>query len=395
MDTTPGSAIGGASSSSEYGVGGISLTATEVSAIAARLSASIDPSLMKLRTVGGGKQAAYLPADEIFGVANESFGFHRWACNIKDLKLMHATREDSGQWTIAYMCTMRVTFFDNGKPICFHEDVGYGTAERQPKADAAFELAVKSAVTDARKRCLRLFGPILGQNINSADFQKAAQDIAKSTSQQHQQQQQYSRGIQQQQGGPHGPPALRSVPSSSSMVLAPPHPPTSHGSTSTATSFPSSSSSSSSSSSTSLFLPTAHPPQPVLLQQQISSEASAVNSSSSTLLKGGGLHPSASAAAAASVMTSSSSTPPGPLSSTSASTQGGDGLGLDENSKKRRAEENRLAAIAKRQKLGEQKVIETSSTIVGTSNGNVSSVSALPHSTLSPAVVSDIPGGTL
>jgi DNA recombination protein Rad52 len=180
--TTPGSAIGSSSSSAssnEYGIGGVTLTASEVSAIAARLSASIDPSLMKLRTVGGGKQAAYLPADEIFGVANESFGFHRWACNIKDLKLMHATREDSGQWTIAYMCTMRVTFFDNGKPICFHEDVGYGTAERQPRADAAFELAVKSAVTDARKRCLRLFGPILGQNINSADFQKAAQDSAK------------------------------------------------------------------------------------------------------------------------------------------------------------------------------------------------------------------------
>ena len=116
-----------------------------------------------------------MPADETFGVANESFGFQRWSCTIKDLKLMHATRDDEGRWTVAYLCTMRVAFVDQGKVVCFHEDVGYGASERSPRVDQAFEQACKSAVTDARKRCLRLFGPSLGQNVNSADFQKAAQ----------------------------------------------------------------------------------------------------------------------------------------------------------------------------------------------------------------------------
>ena len=312
--TTPGSAIGGASSSSEYGIGGMSLTAGEISSIAARLSAAIDPSLMKLRTVGGGKQAAYLPADEIFGVANESFGFHRWACDIKELKLMHATREESGQWTIAYMCQMRVTFFDNGRPICFHEDVGYGTAERQPKADAAFELAVKSAVTDARKRCLRLFGPILGQNINSADFQKAAQDSAKTSAQQHQ----HNRGMQLHQSGP---PALRSIPSSSTIIAAHQSHPPPNSSTIAASS--SSSSSVSASTSSSSVLPVAHP-QPVSLQQQASS-----NSENSAQQKVGAIQSSAAGAASSSTIIpiSTSSTPPAPGQQSPTSMNGGVGGG--------------------------------------------------------------------
>jgi DNA recombination protein Rad52 len=386
--TTPGSAIGGASSSSEYGIGGVSLTAGEISSIAARLSAAIDPSLMKLRTVGGGKQAAYLPADEIFGVANESFGFHRWACDIKELKLMHATREESGQWTIAYMCQMRVTFFDNGRPICFHEDVGYGTAERQPKADAAFELAVKSAVTDARKRCLRLFGPILGQNINSADFQKAAQDSAKTAAQQHQ----HNRGMHHHQSGP---PVLRSIPSSSTIIAAHQSHPPPISSTIAASS--SSSSSVSASTSSSSVLPVAHP-QPVSLQQQASS-----NSENSAQQKGGAFQSSAAGAASSSTIIpiSTSSTPPAFGQQSTTSMNGGVGGGgggevLDDQSKKRRAEENRLAALAKRQKL-EQKATENSSANGSAINANAP-VSALPQasstSTQSHAVESVV-GGNL
>ena len=370
--TTPGSAIGSSSSTSssnEYGIGGITLTASEVSAIAARLSASIDPSLMKLRTVGGGKQAAYLPADEIFGVANESFGFHRWACNIKDLKLMHATREDSGQWTIAYMCTMRVTFFDNGKPICFHEDVGYGTAERQPRADAAFELAVKSAVTDARKRCLRLFGPILGQNINSADFQKAAQDSAKSSAQQHQSHQQHQHhkggggGMQQQSG----PSVARTVALSTVSGFVPPPPPAL-----------------SSSTSSSSFLPSTYSH---LSTSSMQTDHIGGTISASTAF------PSSTASVSGSTMSSSTTIHQG---------VGGEGSGtLDENSRKRRAEENRIAALAKRQKLAETSsakgIITTTSggTSSSTNSSSSSSSVLLPILQSSPVVSESVSGGTL
>ena len=52
---------------------------------------------------------------------------------------------------------VRVTLKDGTS----HEDVGYGTAEN-PKKGAAIEKAKKEAVSDARKRALRLFGDALG-----------------------------------------------------------------------------------------------------------------------------------------------------------------------------------------------------------------------------------------
>jgi len=52
---------------------------------------------------------------------------------------------------------VRVTLKDG----TFHEDVGYGTAEN-PRRGQAIEKAKKEAVSDARKRVLRLFGDALG-----------------------------------------------------------------------------------------------------------------------------------------------------------------------------------------------------------------------------------------
>lgn len=46
----------------------------------------------------------------------------------------------------------------------FHEDVGYGMAENKSKG-IAFENAKKEAVSDARKRALRLFGNALGNSV--------------------------------------------------------------------------------------------------------------------------------------------------------------------------------------------------------------------------------------
>lgn len=46
----------------------------------------------------------------------------------------------------------------------FHEDVGYGMCEHKNKGDA-IEKAKKEAVSDARKRALRLFGNALGNSV--------------------------------------------------------------------------------------------------------------------------------------------------------------------------------------------------------------------------------------
>jgi DNA repair and recombination protein RAD52 len=142
----------------------------------------VDLDDIKFRPVGGGKNAAYVPAEACVGMANEIFTFSRWACEIKEVKLVHCTRGEGAQvgvWSVAYQCHSRVSFLDAaGRPVCWHEDVGYG-ANQQQKLDMAMESAYKTATTDARKRCLRLFGPALGLDVNSEVFQKAATDARK------------------------------------------------------------------------------------------------------------------------------------------------------------------------------------------------------------------------
>ena len=91
------------------------------------------------------------------------------------------------------------------------------------------------------------------------------------------------------------------------------------------------------------------------------------------------------------------------LSSTSSTIQqgiGGEGSGaLDENSRKRRAEENRIAALAKRQKLAETSSVKgtISTTSGGTSsstNSSSSSTVLLPISHSSPVASESVNGGT-
>jgi DNA repair and recombination protein RAD52 len=119
------------------------------------------------------------PSSHHRAVANDIFSFDRWSCELKEIKLVHCTKEDGGnRWSCAYQCHMRVSFLDAGRAVTWHEDVGYG-ASQQSKIDAALEVAYKGAVTDARKRCLRLFGPSLGLTVNSEAFQKTASDAKK------------------------------------------------------------------------------------------------------------------------------------------------------------------------------------------------------------------------
>jgi hypothetical protein len=65
--------------------------------------------------------------------------------------------EDNGRFNVGVTAVIRVTLKDG----TFREDVGYGCGEN-PKKGQAIEKAKKEAVSDARKRALRLFGDALG-----------------------------------------------------------------------------------------------------------------------------------------------------------------------------------------------------------------------------------------
>ena len=60
---------------------------------------------------------------------------------------------------------MRVTL-KNGS---YHEDIGNGKCENKSKA-TAIENAKKEAISDARKRALRVFGNAIGNSIYDRDY---------------------------------------------------------------------------------------------------------------------------------------------------------------------------------------------------------------------------------
>jgi len=65
--------------------------------------------------------------------------------------------ECNGRYSVGVTAVVRVCLKDGTS----HEDVGYGSGEN-PRKGAAIEKAKKEAVSDARKRALRLFGDALG-----------------------------------------------------------------------------------------------------------------------------------------------------------------------------------------------------------------------------------------
>jgi recombination DNA repair RAD52 pathway protein len=67
-------------------------------------------------------------------------------------------KDDSGKWSCGVNSVVRITLKDGA----YHEDVGYGSAENMKTKGIALEKARKEAISDARKRALRLFGNGLG-----------------------------------------------------------------------------------------------------------------------------------------------------------------------------------------------------------------------------------------
>jgi len=155
-------------------VAGLTLAHPELVAIAERLAEPVDMERVKTRVVGGGKSATYLPGEAVVDTANQVFGFSNWSDEIRKMAVDYCVCDNTNKWNVGVHAVMRVYMLLDGRPLCWREDVGYGASSRMPQLDAAMEMARKGAITDARKRCLRLFGEALGGSINSEEFQRNA-----------------------------------------------------------------------------------------------------------------------------------------------------------------------------------------------------------------------------
>lgn len=130
------------------------------------LERKMQPEHLSTRVGAGRTTFTYVESWKAIELANGIFGFDGWSSSITDMILDFIEPVCGGaRFKCGVTAIVRVTL-KNGS---FHEDVGFGIGENKCKG-TALEKAKKEAVSDARKRALRLFGNALGNSVYDKEF---------------------------------------------------------------------------------------------------------------------------------------------------------------------------------------------------------------------------------
>eukprot|EP01132_Coremiostelium_polycephalum_P005528 gene5528-6886_t len=175
----------------------------ELNMISEKLAKSIPDEDISSRLGPGGQNLAYIEGWKLFNITHGIFGFNGWSSSINELSVDIDEQIGGGadtrpSYKVGVSAIVQVTLKDGTS----HQDVGFGFAEMSSRG-LAFEKAKKEAVTDARKRALRLFGDALGNFLADREVNKelgiSRKNAKKPPKQQPQQQQQQQQQQQPQQ----------------------------------------------------------------------------------------------------------------------------------------------------------------------------------------------------
>lgn len=118
----------------------------------------INPARVK---TAQGVYGSFLESWDVIAHLSRIFGIANWGYEVKETHLIFET-EDAGKWQVCYGATGALTIND----VLFtrYEDVGTGTS-KQPSRGDAHDMAVKTAVSEALKRCARNLGNQFGLSL--------------------------------------------------------------------------------------------------------------------------------------------------------------------------------------------------------------------------------------
>jgi len=146
--------------------GGRMYSLEEEQRIAAALAQEVEPGIVRERPgKGRGGTLHYLEHQQVVGIANRIFGPTGWKSDVKNLQVLVRIC-DKGKWTVGVSATVNVELPNGGG----HSDVGWGDAKNFPSESDAVQNAIKSAISDARKRALRNFGSALGMCLYDKEY---------------------------------------------------------------------------------------------------------------------------------------------------------------------------------------------------------------------------------
>jgi len=128
----------------------------------AELDKELDPRRVRTMKVPGRPDAPYLQSYDVINAANRIFGYGNWGVLVTNQEIKQV-----GEKTI---CIAKVFLRVQGAHD--HEDVGAVVAAQargQPLTPEALETALKGAVSDGMKRCLRHYGNQFGNSLYSKE----------------------------------------------------------------------------------------------------------------------------------------------------------------------------------------------------------------------------------
>ncbi len=124
----------------------------------------INGSRVARRKGGGGMSLSYLEAWDVKAHLNRIFGFCNWSSEVVEAKLAFE-EQDGNKWSVGYLITLRLEIMNPaGRHLCDYTETAVGSA-KLPQRGEAHDMAVKTAESDALKRCAINLGDQFGLSL--------------------------------------------------------------------------------------------------------------------------------------------------------------------------------------------------------------------------------------
>jgi len=129
-----------------------------------QLLKGINPS----RVGKDGKGFAHLEAWDVRAHLIRIFGFANWSAELIEMEPIFETsieKEGKTRWTVAYRATMRLTIFTGGMEDAVYTEAAVGDSTNNPSRADAHDMAIKTAESQAFKRCAINLGDQFGLSL--------------------------------------------------------------------------------------------------------------------------------------------------------------------------------------------------------------------------------------
>lgn len=137
----------------------------------------LNSSRVAKRSGGGGKQLSYLESWDVRAHLIRVFGYTNFDSEVVDSVFLYqrdvmlGKDKDQSGWEVAFQATVRLTIRDtDGDPLCRYQESAVGSETGSVGLGDLYDNALKTAASDALKRCAINLGNQFGLSLYDKGF---------------------------------------------------------------------------------------------------------------------------------------------------------------------------------------------------------------------------------